>query len=86
MHYYIKVLVLKYIIIYIILCDTAASSLFAAARIAIDERNILADLDHPQPATVIFCDNEVAIAMYRYRFSGCVGIGIGNLIVPRTNL
>jgi hypothetical protein len=28
--------------------------LFAAARTAVDERNILANLDHPQPATVIF--------------------------------
>jgi hypothetical protein len=37
--------------------------LFAAARIAVDERNILADLGHPQPATVIFCDNEVAIGL-----------------------
>ena len=27
---------------------------FAAARIAVDERNIFADLGHPQPATVIF--------------------------------
>ncbi len=37
--------------------------LCAAARIAVDERNILADLGHPQPATVIFCDNEVAIGL-----------------------
>jgi hypothetical protein len=37
--------------------------LFAAARIAVDERNILADLGHPQPATVIFCDNKVAIGL-----------------------
>jgi hypothetical protein len=37
--------------------------IFAAARIAVDERNILADLGHPQPATVIFCDNEVAIGL-----------------------
>jgi hypothetical protein len=34
-----------------------------AARIAVDERNILADLGHPQPATVIFCDNEVSIGL-----------------------
>jgi hypothetical protein len=37
--------------------------LFAAARIAVDERNILADLGHPQPPTVIYCDNEVAIGL-----------------------
>jgi hypothetical protein len=37
--------------------------LFAAARIAVDERAILANLGHPQPATVIFCDNEVAIGL-----------------------
>ncbi len=37
--------------------------LFAAARIAVDKRNILADLGHPQPATVIFCNNEIAIGL-----------------------
>jgi hypothetical protein len=37
--------------------------LFAAARIAVDERAILANLGHPQPPTVIFCDNEVAIGL-----------------------
>jgi hypothetical protein len=37
--------------------------LFAAARIAVDERNILADPGHPQPVNVFFCDNEVAIGL-----------------------
>ncbi len=39
--------------------------LFTVACIAADERNILvlADLGHPQPATVMFCDNEVAIGL-----------------------
>jgi hypothetical protein len=37
--------------------------LFVAARIAVDERAILANLGHPQPPTVIFCDNEVAIGL-----------------------
>ncbi len=39
--------------------------LFAAALIltAVDERNILTDLGHPQPTTVSFCDNEVAIGL-----------------------
>jgi hypothetical protein len=37
--------------------------LFAAARITVDERAILANLGHPQPPTVIFCDNEVAIGL-----------------------
>jgi hypothetical protein len=37
--------------------------LFAAARIAVDERKILVELGHPQPVTVIFRDNEVAIGL-----------------------
>ncbi len=37
--------------------------LFAAARIAVDERNIIADLGHSQPPTVIYCDNEVVIGL-----------------------
>jgi hypothetical protein len=37
--------------------------LFAAARIAVDERAILANLGHPQPPTVFICDNEVAIGL-----------------------
>jgi hypothetical protein len=36
---------------------------FASARIATNERQILADMDHPQPPTPIFCDNEVAIGL-----------------------
>jgi hypothetical protein len=34
------------------------AALFASARIAVDERQILADLGHPQPPTVISCDND----------------------------
>jgi hypothetical protein len=36
---------------------------FASARIATNERQILADMGHPQPPTPIFCDNEVAIGL-----------------------
>jgi hypothetical protein len=36
---------------------------FASARIATNERQILADIGHPQPPTPIFCDNEVAIGL-----------------------
>jgi hypothetical protein len=43
--------------------EAGYGGLFAAARIAVDERNILADLGRPQPATAIFCDNEVAIGL-----------------------
>jgi hypothetical protein len=39
------------------------SGLFAADHIAVDERAILANLGHPRPPTVIFCDNEVAIGL-----------------------
>jgi hypothetical protein len=50
-----------------VICSFVAEAehggLFVTARIAVDERNILADLGHPEPATVIFCDNEVAIGL-----------------------
>ncbi len=36
--------------------------LFAAACIAVDERNILADLGHPQPPTVIFVTTRSQLA------------------------
>jgi hypothetical protein len=39
------------------------AGLYAAARIATEERKILANMDHPQPATPLFCDNEVAIGI-----------------------
>ena len=39
------------------------AGLYAAARIAVDERRILTNMGHPQPPTTIFCDNEVAIGL-----------------------
>jgi hypothetical protein len=39
------------------------AGVFACARIAVDERQILTNMGHPQPATTIFCDNEVAIGL-----------------------
>ncbi len=39
------------------------AGLYAAARIATEERKILANMSHPQPATPLFCDNEVAIGI-----------------------
>jgi hypothetical protein len=39
------------------------AGVFAAARIAVDERQILTNMGHPQPGTTIFCDNEVAIGL-----------------------
>jgi hypothetical protein len=39
------------------------AGVYAAARIAVDERRILHNMGHPQPATTIFCDNEVAIGL-----------------------
>jgi hypothetical protein len=39
------------------------AGVFAAARIATNERQILADMGYPQPPTPIFCDNEVAIGL-----------------------
>jgi hypothetical protein len=43
--------------------EAEIAGVFAAARIAFDERQILADLGHPQPPTVIYCDNECAIGL-----------------------
>ncbi len=39
------------------------AGLFAAGRIATNERQILADMGHPQPPTPLLCDNEVAIGL-----------------------
>jgi hypothetical protein len=39
------------------------AGVFAAARIATNERQILHDMGYPQPPTPIFCDNEVAIGL-----------------------
>ncbi len=39
------------------------AGLFAAARIATNERQILHDMGHPQPPTSLYCDNEVAIGL-----------------------
>jgi hypothetical protein len=39
------------------------AGLYAAARIATEERKILANMGHPQPTTPLFCDNEVAIGI-----------------------
>ncbi len=36
---------------------------FAAACIALDERQVRADLGHSQPPTVICCDNECVIGL-----------------------
>ncbi len=36
---------------------------YAAARIAKEKRKILANMGHPQPATPLYCDNEVAIGI-----------------------
>jgi hypothetical protein len=43
--------------------EAEIAGVFAAARIALDERQILTDLGHPQPPTVIYCDNECAIGL-----------------------
>ena len=39
------------------------AGLYVAARIATEERKILANTGHLQPATPLFCDNEVAIGI-----------------------
>jgi hypothetical protein len=39
------------------------AGLYAAACIATEEHKILANMGHPQPATPLFCDNEVAIGI-----------------------
>ncbi len=50
-----------------IVCSLVAEaeygSLFAAGRVATNERQILHDMGHPQPPTPLFCDNEVAIGL-----------------------
>jgi hypothetical protein len=37
--------------------------LYAVARIPTEERKVLANMGYPQPATPLFCDNEVAIGI-----------------------
>jgi hypothetical protein len=39
------------------------AGLFAAARIADDERRILHNLGYPQPPTLLLCDNECAVGL-----------------------
>jgi hypothetical protein len=39
------------------------AGLYAATHIATEERKLLANMGHPQPATPLFCDNEVAIGI-----------------------
>ncbi len=50
-----------------IVCSFVAEAeyagLYAAARIAAEDQKILANVGHPQPATPLFCDNEVAIGI-----------------------
>jgi hypothetical protein len=43
--------------------STEYAGVFAAARIATNERKILEDMGYSQPPTPIFCDNEVAIGL-----------------------
>ncbi len=51
----------------LVVCSFVAEAeyagLFAAGRIATNERQILEDMGHPQPPTPLFCDNEVAIGL-----------------------
>jgi hypothetical protein len=39
------------------------AALFAAARLADNERSILHNLGYPQPPTLLLCDNEIAVAL-----------------------
>jgi hypothetical protein len=39
------------------------AGLFAAARLADNERSILHNLGYPQPPTLLLCDNEIAVAL-----------------------
>jgi hypothetical protein len=39
------------------------AGLFAATRIADDERRILHNLGYPQPPTLLLCDNECAVGL-----------------------
>ena len=43
--------------------EAECASLFAAARIADDERRILHNLGYPQPPTLLLCDNECAVGL-----------------------
>ncbi len=43
--------------------ETEYAGTFGAAKVAVGERQILLDLGYPQPPTVIFCDNEVAVGI-----------------------
>jgi hypothetical protein len=50
-----------------VVCSTVAKSeyagVFAAARIATDDRAILQNFGHPQPPTPLYCDNECAVGI-----------------------
>jgi hypothetical protein len=50
-----------------VVCSFVAESeyagIFAAARIATDERQILANFGHIQPPTPLYCDNECAVGI-----------------------
>ena len=50
-----------------VVCSFVAESeyagVFAAARIATDERAILENFGHPQPPTPLYCDNECAVGI-----------------------
>ena len=39
------------------------AALFSNAQVGCDERSILSSLGHPQPPTVIWCDNECAVGL-----------------------
>jgi hypothetical protein len=39
------------------------AALFAAARLADNERSILHNLGYPQPPTLLLCDNEIAVGL-----------------------
>jgi hypothetical protein len=65
------------------LAEAEYAGLYAAARIATEERKILANMGHPQPATPLFCDNELAIGIavdtvsQRMSKAACIGSGTG---------
>jgi hypothetical protein len=52
--------------------EYAGLYLYAAARIATEERKILANMGHPQLATPLFCDNEVAIGIASDTVAQCM--------------
>jgi hypothetical protein len=53
----------KFPVVCSFVAETEYAGVFAAARIATDERTILENFGHPHPPTPLYCDNECAVGI-----------------------